>query len=344
MYGKDCKIAVIGAGAIGGITAGFIARAGYNVEIVCKHREIADKIRTEGMHISGVKGECRVTISALERVSDLRGLKDIVFLATKATDVTEAVRDLLPCLTDKSIVVSLQNGICEDAIADIVGRQRTIGCVVGWGATMHGPARYEMTSTGEFIVGNIDSKPDIRLLSLEKIMGAVVPVQRSVNIMGNLYSKLIINSCINSLGAICGYHLGKMLSLRKYRNIFIEIIGEAMAVADEMFLAVEPYGGRLDYYKFLQGAGFTDSFRRHLSIRVIGFKYRRIKSSSLQSLERGKPTEIDFLNGYISRHGRKLKISTPVNDKIIEIVKEIERGVRKVTPENFDDPFFEQYD
>ncbi len=334
---------VVGAGAIGGITAGSIARAGYNVEIVCKHREIADKIRTEGMQISGVKGDFRVTISAIEGVSDLKERKDIIFLATKATDMLEAARELCPYLTDKSVVVSLQNGICEDAIAEVVGRHRTIGCVVGWGATMHGPAKLEMTSTGEFIIGNIDSKPDIRLLSLEKIMGSVVPVKRSENIMGNLYSKLIINSCINSLGAICGFHLGKMLSSLKYRNIFIEIIREAMAVAKEMYLKVETYGGKLDYYKFLQETGFFDAFRRHLMIRVIGFKYRRIKSSSLQSLERGKPSEIDYLNGYISLHGKKLKVPTPVNDKIIEIVKEIEVGTKKISSDNFDDPFFDQY-
>ncbi|NQU02819.1 MAG: 2-dehydropantoate 2-reductase [Syntrophaceae bacterium] len=344
MYNKDSKIAVVGAGAIGGITAGFIARVGYNnVEIVCKHQEIADKFRSEGVHIFGINGDHRVTVPAVARIPELREQKDIVFLATKATDMLEAARELLPFLTDKSIVVSLQNGICEDAIAEVIGRHRTIGCVVGWGATMHGPGELEMTSTGEYIIGNIDSKPDIRLLSLEKILSSIVPVERSENIMGNLYSELIINSCINSLGAICGLYLGKMLSLKKYRSIFIEIIREAIAVADEMYMKVEVYAGKLDYYRFLQGSGFYDNFRRHLMIRVIGFKYRRVKSSSLQSLERGKPTEIDFLNGYISSHGKKQKVPTPVNDRIIEIVKEIEAGTKKVSPENFDDPFFDNF-
>ena len=101
--------------------------------------------------------------------------------------------------------------------------------------------------------------------------------------MGHLYSKLIINSCISSLGAICGLYLGKMLGIRKIRNIFIEIIREAVEVSDRMGIRIEVFGGRLDFRKFISGNGFVANLKRHLMIRFIGFKYRRLKSSSLQS-------------------------------------------------------------
>lgn len=165
----------------------------------------------------------------------------------------------------------------------------------------------------------------------------------SDNIMGSLYSKLIINSCITSLGAVCGLYLGEMLSIGRIRNIFIEIMREAMAVADAMGLQVEDYGGKINYYKFLQGSGFVSHFKRNALIRIIGFKHRRLKSSSLQSLERGKPTEIDFLNGYIVMNSRAYEVPVPVNDKIVSMIKEIEEDKRRITLENFDDPFFSKF-
>jgi len=340
MFTRESKIAVIGAGAIGGITAGFIARAGYDIELVCKYPDLAEKIKNKGVHIFGAKGDFTVPIPAVAKIPELSGKKDIILLATKATEMLEAAQDLLPFLKETSVVVSLQNGICEDALAEIVGRERTIGCVVGWGATMHAPGELEMTSTGEFVIGNIDYNDDSRLPFIQELLSTVVPVEISKNITGYLYSKLIINSCINSLGALCGLTLGEMLSVKKIRKIFIGIMHEAIAVSDAMGLKVEVYAGKLDYYKFLKAENILNNVRRHLIIYLIGFKYRKIKSSSLQSLNRGKPTEIDYLNGYIAEKGKRMGIPTPINDRIIQIIKDIEAGKRKISTENFKDSFF----
>ncbi len=337
------KIAVIGAGAIGGVVAAFLAKAGYPIELVCKYPELAGRIRSRGIHVTGVKGDFSIAMPAVARIQEFSEKKDVVFLATKATDMLDAARDLLPFLKQDSIVVSLQNGICEEAIAKIVGRNRIVGCVVGWGGTMHDAGELEMTSTGEFVIGNIDNRPDERLPLIREMLGNVVPVQISENIIGHLYSKLIINACITSLGAVCGLYLGQMLASKKVRNIFIQIMVEAMDVADAMKLNVEPYAGKLNYYTFIEGTGLLKQVKRHAFIRLIGFKYRRLKSSSLQSLERGRPTEIDYLNGYICEKGRECGIPTPVNDTIVRFIKEIEAGQRQITPENFKDPFFKKF-
>ena len=337
MFGKHSKIAVIGCGAIGGITAGLIKQQGYDVEVVCKHRDLSNQIRSFGLHIFGIKGDHTIKMPAVAEISELSGTKDIVLLATKAYDAMDAAKKVIPFLTDQSMIVSMQNGICEDDLGNIFGRDRTIGCVVGWGATMHKPGELEMTSTGEFIIGNIDHQADQRLIPLKKMLDAVVPVVISENIMGNLYAKLIVNSCITSLGAVCGLYLGDMLRIKKNRNIFIEIIREAIAIADAMDLHVEPMAGKIDCYQFLNGTGRLSEFKRHLLIRIIGFKYRRLKSSSLQSLERGNPTEIDYFNGYISKKGKTYDIPTPVNDKLIETIKEIEAGKRKIALNNLDE-------
>ena len=301
MDAKQPNIAVIGAGAIGGATAAFMKMSGWDPEIVCKHQETVDRISVKGLHLSGIRGEHTVQMKAVKDISDLSGPKDLVFLATKANDCLNAARDLLPYLGPNSTVISLQNGICEEALADILGKDRMLGCVVGWGATNKGYGNVEVTSEGEFVIGNMDNAPDERLSSIEGILGSVNPTRVSQNIMGELYSKLIINSCINSLGVIGGVTLGKLLANQKAREVFFEIMREAMSVADAMHIKVEPAGGgKLDYYRLLAQTGMLAALKRYLTIRVVGFKYRRVKSSSLQSLERGRKTEIDFFNGYTS--------------------------------------------
>lgn len=332
---KESKIAVIGAGAIGGVTAALIKEAGRDIEIVCKRQDIVNKISEHGIHVTGLKGDHRIKLKAVKEISDLSGLKDLVFLATKATDCLTAARNLLPILRPDSVVVSLQNGICEHVLSEVLGKSRVIGCVVGWSASHNGPAELEVTSEGEFVVGNIEHKPDDRLLPIQQVLVSVYPTRVSNNIMGELYSKLIINSCINSLGVIAGVKLGQLLAVKEVRNIFIELMREAMAVAAAMNIRVAPAGaGKLDYYKLLEGGTWLAHLKRHMTIRIIGFKYRRIKSSSLQSIERGRRTEVDYLNGYICDRGREYGVQTPVNDAVLDMVHEIEDGKKEMSLTN----------
>jgi 2-dehydropantoate 2-reductase len=162
----------------------------------------------------------------------------------------------------------------------------------------------------------------------------VFPCTASPDILAEKYSKLLINCCIASVGALCGLLLGPMLARADARRIFVEVLREGMAVADAAGIRVPPYAGRLDYYAFRAGTGPLADLRRALVIRVFGFKYRRLKSSSLVSLERGRRTEIEFLNGYVERRGRDLGVPTPVNSQIAALVREIEQGSRPVSPAN----------
>jgi 2-dehydropantoate 2-reductase len=337
---KNIKIAVIGAGAIGGITAAMMAKAGLDVELVCKHKETADAANSEGLHIQGVRGDQRLKAKAFTATEDLEGQKDIVLIAVKAYDMPDAARRVLPYLNPDSLVVSLQNGICTDALAEIVGIERTVGCVIGWGATMLDKAVLDMTSEGEFIIGGIADGTEDKLGALKDALGTVVPTRISANIVSELYSKMIINSCITSMGVMSGLRLGEMLKKRKARKIFLAIISEAVAVASAMGIKVPSFAGKLDYNSLTSGNSTLAVLKKHLIIRVVGFKYRRLKSSSLQSLQRGKPTEIDYYNGYIAKKGAEVGVSTPVNSAIVGIVKEIERGSRKSDPANFMDEAF----
>lgn len=343
MKKQELSFLVIGAGAVGGITASLLRKNGYDVEIVCKHEDYAALIRDQGIELRGVCGNFKIKMPAYASVSLVQKKKDFILHATKATDMTKAAVEAKELLGEGSYMVSMQNGICEDELGEIVGKDKIIGCVTGWGATMEQPGKLIMTSTGDFIIGYPGKEPDNKLQILADALSSVVTVRTTGNIMGHLYSKLIINSCITSLGAICGLYLGDMLSRRKVRRIFIEIIREAMAVADSLNLKTEVFGGKLDFGKFIKGDSFYDHLRRHLLILIIGFKYRRLKSSSLQSLERGRPSEIDYLNGYIVRNGEKTGVPVPVNQMIVNIIHEIESKKRPITIKNFDDPVFDRF-
>lgn len=336
------NILVIGGGAIGGITAARLAQKKYDVDLLVKYPSLKKIAKDTGLKVTGHLGDFSQKVNAYLPSDLLSETFDIVLIATKAPDMEEAALHILPFLEKDSLVVSLQNGICEDDLARIVGYKRTVGCIVGWGATMIEPGKYDMTSGGEFIIGALDSIPAERMEYLKDILSSIRPVYITNNIYGSLYSKLIINSCISALGAISGIILGKMLKKRKFRNIFRATMKEAMIVADAMKIKVEPYANKIDYYRYTKD-GFLNSIKQHLLILLIGLKYRRLKSSTLQSLERGKKTEIDWFNGYIVKNARKNGLNVPVNEILLRMVKEIEAGKRKSGMHNLKDPFFKDF-
>jgi 2-dehydropantoate 2-reductase len=128
------------------------------------------------------------------------------------------------------------------------------------------------------------------------------------------------------------------------RNIFIEIIKEAVATADKMKIEIEIFAGRLDFRKFITGDDIFSRMKRHTMIRIIGFRYRKLKSSTLQSLERGKPAETDYLNGYIVRKGLEHDVDISINKAVVDIIHEIESGKRSISLRNFDEPVFDRFE
>lgn len=340
---KDQTILVVGAGSVGGITAAFLKKAGYNVEIVCKYDDYKDIIVNEGLSVKTLSGKFREKMRAWTSVKDVDEKKDIILFAVKATDLEETAEDLKPLLKEDSLVVSMQNGICEPELERILGRDHIAGCIVGWGATMDKQGQLVMTSGGDFVIGYPDRDEDERLAWIAEMLSVIVPVRTSANMMGQLYSKLIINACITSVGAITGLLLGEMMRRRKARKLFIRIIREALELAYILKIRVEDYGGKLNYYDFIDDKRKLPELRRHIILRLMGWKYRRLKSSSLQSLQQGKLTEIDYINGYIASNGREYGVPTPVNAAIVNMIHEIEDGKRKINVFNLDDEVFENF-
>jgi 2-dehydropantoate 2-reductase len=181
-----------------------------------------------------------------------------------------------------------------------------------------------------------------RVQQLKATLDAVSPTAVSTNIYGVLWSKLAINCVVTTLGAVTGQLLGTMLKRRSIRRIALATISEVADVAEAHGIAMEPVGGTLDIHRlYLSPArrvgGFgLDLLSRHAIMLAVGIKFRRLKSSMLQSIERGRRAEIDFINGYVVERGQEKDVPTPVNAALAALVREIEAGTRSISPHNLD--------
>lgn len=328
------RFLIIGAGAIGGSTAAFMTMAGHDVSVLCRRKELADHLRQKGMHISGVRGEMDVPLNALYGAENLKGKYDCCIVSTKSYDTIAAVNSALPHLSTDGLVLVLQNGICIEELLSAVGEERAACGVTTFSSTMVSPTHMEITGEGEFQIGMAAGHEDPRLERVREAMCAMVPTHIKTPILAWMYSKLVINSGITCGGALTGQLLGQMLRTGRARKFFIALVREDMALADRLGIKVPPFGGKLDYYCFIKGDSLLDNARRHLMIFAVGLKYKNLKSSSLTSLQRGKPTEVQALNGWISRKAAELGLSVPVNDKLVELIHEIEKGQRQCSPDN----------
>ncbi|HDS07150.1 MAG TPA: 2-dehydropantoate 2-reductase [Bacteroides sp.] len=326
-------ILVIGAGAIGSITAGMLSARGIPVTLVCRNAEQAGKIASGGIQLSGRGCDRLVRVRTAAGLDRIACCVDTVFLATKAYQVQGIARQLVPLLNKDSRVVSMQNGIVIEELAGIVGAERSVGCVVRFGATLHEPGVAEMTSRGRILVGYPDRPGDGQLDEIARIMENIAPVAVTGRIMSELYSKLIINSCTSTVGAISGLTLGELLKKRRARQIFTAVAREALRVAGAGHLHVAPLAGRLTWEGLLH---MHPALRQGL-IRLLGMRYRHLRSSSLRAIERGRSTEVDFLNGHIVRKGVSLGVDSPVNRRLVEMIHEMEQGRRPATPLNLED-------
>jgi len=331
------RILVIGAGAIGGSTAAFMTKAGEDVTVLCRSEKTAKELQNPGMKITGVRGEHLIPLKTVLGPENLKGDFDMCIVSTKAYDTIPAVKSALPHLGEKGLVLVLQNGICVDELIEAAGEERSACGVTSFSSTMVSPSHMELTAEGDFKIGMAAGFEDERLERVRQAMSHMVPTEIKTPVLSWMYSKLVINSGITCGGALTGQLLGPMLKSAKARKFFIALVYEDMALAEKMGIQVPPFGGKLDYYKFIAGDSFVDNIRRSVMMFVVGLKYKNLKSSSLTSLQRGKPTEVDVLNGWISRKAKQYGIATPVNDKLVQLIKEIEAGTRQMSPDNLNE-------
>jgi 2-dehydropantoate 2-reductase len=326
------RILVMGCGAVGGTVAASLLEAGNDAVACSPNPAIADSVDARGFQLRG-DGPPRSVPGRVAR--DLpAGPFDVVVLATQPNDVESAARTALPELAPDGLMVCLQNGLCEQRVAAIAGEERTVGAVVAWGATMPEPGVYDRTAPGGFALGRMSGAVDERLEELGRVLECVGPTEVTRNLAGKRWSKLAINCAISSLGTLGGDRLGALLQHRHVRRLALEIMTEVVHVARRENVALEKVSGTLDLdwialtEEERRASGSTALLAKHALLYAVGLRFRRMRSSMLAAIERGRPPAVDFLNGEIVERGRRMSVPTPVNARVRSWVWDVAHGKR----------------
>ncbi len=332
---ESIKTLIVGAGAIGGTLAVLLNCAGFKTDVLEISPGASSKIKKDGISLTGVKGNHKAYPEAFGSPSEIKDKYDIVIICVKYNHLTEAAESILPYLKENSIVMGMQNGICTEELSNVVGKSRAAGCMIGFGATKLSETEVNMTSGGEMYIGMLDGSVPPLLTSLESMYKSVVKTKITTDLLPRQFSKLIINCCINAVAAITGKTLGEILDDKRAQDLFLAIAREALSISDAMGLKVPKYGLLLDYRFLRLGNSKAYNSLCKIVVKMVGkIKYADVKPSTLQSLLRGEKTEIDIFNGYLVREAEKLSVPAPVNKQLTDMIREIENGERKMTPDN----------
>ena len=328
------RIAIYGAGSLGTILGAFISKAGIEIELINRNKAHVAALRQNGARITGTI-ELTVPVTALTP-DEMSGMYDVILLMTKQLFNREVVTFLKDHLADDGVIVTLQNGLPEPGIAEIVGEHRTMGCVVEWGATLSAPGVCTLTSDPaslSFHMGKMTGITDEKFCEVKTLLELMCPVHEEPNLIGARWSKLLINATFSGLGTVVGGLFGDVSENRAARKVAIRCMKECIDVGHAAGATFAPVQGKnitaLFYYKSALKRAFATAL-----IPIAIKKHRNIEPSMLQDLKKGKPCEIDAINGIVCEWGKKCGVRTPINDKIVEIVKQCESGVLKPQASN----------
>ncbi len=253
---------------------------------------------------------------------------DIVLLAVKGLHTEKALKSIIPSIKGSAPVVSMQNGINEETIASIVGAERTIGCSITWGGTNKGPGQLIQTTDGGFIIGQWPTGKSGIVDDTASLLSEAFGTEVSDNIIGDRWTKLLITASLTGVGTTAGLTYGGVIENETALKVALTVITETYDV------------GKAAGVEFAQLMGVSPSivlvrnkedFTKASKLMEFAFsKHGPTKPSMWQDIEKGRKTEVDFVNGYVMRKGRETGVKTPSNALVTKIIKEIEDG--KKTP------------
>lgn len=321
---RDETILVWGAGAVGGVVAGYLARAGHNVALVDTDPAHVRSIRRDGLSVTGPEGRFTARPEA-SLPSDVTGRFKTVILAVKADRTGMAARDLAPALAEDGAVVSFQNGLCEVELADVLGPERVIGAFINFGADVVGPGQVAMGSRGSVVLGEIDGTIRPRTRTLLTIMQGFEPDARlSGNIWGYLWGKQAYSSVLKASG-LSDRPMAEYLADPRWSGLNGALIRDVMAIARVQGIAVEGFDG------FDPAAFETDSpealSRAVLEIAAFWKKSAKTHSSTWRDLGVFRQrTDAAAQLGPVIAAGQRAGIPTSRLARLLDLIAEIEDG------------------
>jgi 2-dehydropantoate 2-reductase len=302
--GESIRVAVLGAGAVGCFFGGMLARAGHEVTLIGRPAHV-DAFKAKGLHFEGLKFDEQVPVKASTDPGAVRGARLVLF-CVKSTDTEDAAAQIAPFLDADALVLNLQNGVDNTERIQARVSQPVIPAVVYVATEMAGPGHLKHHGRGDLVIGSPHAAWNDSVKTWFEAAG--VPVVVSDNVAGELWAKLVVNCAYNALSAITQLPYGKLIAGPGIRDVMRDVVEETLAVARASGVAMAP--GTLERtYKIAES--MPTQF-----------------SSTAQDLARGKPTEIEHLNGLVVRRGAALGVPTPANRVLTALVRLLESKQR----------------
>ncbi|MGJ7529062.1 ketopantoate reductase family protein [Variovorax sp. GB1P17] len=298
------KVAVMGAGAVGCYYGAMLARAGHEVVLIGRPSHV-EAVKAHGLRLETKTFDEHVKLDASTEASAVQGA-DLVLFCVKSTDSESAAALIQPHLSPDALVLTLQNGVDNDARVRSVLRSNEVAAAVVYVATeMAGPGHVRHHGRGELVIAPSRASEQVA----QHLIAAGVPTQISDNVRGSLWAKLILNCAYNALSAVSQLPYGELTRGVGVTDVIRDVVAECLAVAKAEGIDV---------------VGDTDA-----AIRGIAQSMPSQYSSTAQDLARGKLSEIDHLNGLVVRRGEALGVPTPANRVLFVMVKLLEGKQQK---------------
>ena len=294
-------MAVVGAGAVGGYFGGLLARAGARVRMIGRPAFV-EAVQQNGLFLDTLQFQQKVRVEASTEIAAVEGA-EVVLFCVKTTDNASTARAMAPLLLKGAVVLSMQNGVDNVEQIRAAAAIEVLPSVVYVAASAPEPGVVKHVGRGDLVVGPRNAKTE-RIATL--FSRASIPCRISENIEGELWTKLVWNCALNAVSALAHAKYGQIAGSRDAWKVVETAVHEALAVARAAHI---------------HPPGLEDPQAAFAGALKIATQMAEAVSSTAQDMNRGKRTEIDSLNGYVSRRGAELGVSTPVNQALYALVK-----------------------
>jgi 2-dehydropantoate 2-reductase len=333
----DLKIALLGTGAQGASIGADLALAGLDVTFIEQWPDHVEAMRKNGITVNLPTRSINAPVKTLHlcQVAELREKFDVVFIVTKAYDTKWSCQLIEPYVKPEGLVVGLQNGMTIDAIASVVGAHRTIGAVIEIASNMFTPGvtnRQNDNDTSWFAVGGYDQSTQERVESIAEILRHTGTVEVTSDIRSSKWMKLAVNACELVPSAILNLPISAAPRVPGMLEFMRQAGYEAIRAAVATGSSIVPIFGLPDIDPSRPEKVVDDLFEEVLKT----FSMEDTLGTTLQDWRKGRRGETDDINGYVVQCMEKLGKSAPVNQRVVEVAHEIERGKLHADPSNID--------
>jgi len=315
------RIAVIGAGAIGGVVAAYLKKAGEDVLLIGRSEQV-DAINAHGLSVKGVRGNEIIHVPAATRLDKCY---DLVIFTVKTQDLEEAFAHNSEFLEPSGLMLTTQNGVQADNIlSSHFERERQLSSIIMFGSTYTKPGEIVFNFEGDWIIGRPLTPLDPTAHKIADVLGKAFKMVPSINIMGQKYLKLFVNFN-NCIPALIGKSMQETFADIDLCRLSIMLLKEGVDIIKQANIELvslpnfpkERIEGMVQM-PLEQAAGIINKTLTTLSKEPL-------YGSILQSVMRGKTSEIDFINGEVVHLANNLRVPVPLNTKVVDMVHEVER-------------------